>query len=356
MIIEKINRAGAVLDHYQFNGQSVRVGRAYDNDLILHDPYVEGSHVVLVYDPELDLFHFHDQDTVNGTQVIRDKGNTRDAQEGILYSGDSICIGKTLLKVRSRVHEVPGALPISFWDKFLSLTGAWSVVILAGVLVVLLEVLHQYLSDPRIEKLNGKIFNSANELFIVGVYAAFWSMVARVQRHESRTLVHAGIGAWLLVALSMQTLLLPVLVYNLNLFAVQSVVNVFFTGMFIFMAVFASLYLATDLKLPRRLLFALIVPVGLLLTPVVNHFQRSEFVPWPDYDHVIVSPVWQWTSPIDEYLFIQDSTELYDKALENLKYETDDTEPDELSPEALPTKEPSPEPLETIDQGGLSNL
>ena len=356
MIIEKVNRAGAVLDHYQFNGQSIRIGRAYDNDLILHDPYVEGSHVVLVYDPEKDLFYFHDQDTVNGTQVIRDKGNERDAREGLLYSGDSICIGKTLLKVRSRVHEVPRALPISFWDKFLSLTGSWSVVILAGLLVVLLEVLNQYLSDPRIEKLNGKIFNSANELFIVGVYAAFWSMIARVQRHESRTLVHASIGAWLLVALSAQTLLQPVLIYNLDLFALQSVVNVIFSGIFMFLAAFASLYLASDMKLPKRSLFALIVPAGLLLTQVVNYFQRPEFVPWPDYDHVIVSPAWQWTSPIDEFQFIQNSAELYDRALENLENEVGNTTPEELAPEEPPPDEPAPEPAETIDRDKLSNL
>lgn len=354
MIIEKVNRAGAVLDHYQFNGQSIRIGRAYDNDLILHDPYVEGSHVVLVYDPEQDLFHYHDQNTLNGTQVIRDKSNERDAREGILYSGDSICIGKTLLKVRSRVHEVPRALPISFWDKFLSLTGSWSVVVLASLLVVLLEVLHQYLSDPRIEKINGKIFNSANELFIVGVYAAFWSMIARVQRHESRTLVHAGIGAWLLVALSAQTLLQPVLIYNFDLFSFQSVVNVIFSGVFIFLAGFASLYLATDLKLPKRLLFALIVPAGLLLTQMVNYFQRPEFVPWPDYDHVIVSPAWQWTSPIDEYRFIQDSAELYDRALENLEEDAGDTIPE--SPALEPPPEEPPVTPETIDEGGLSNL
>lgn len=335
MIIEKVNRAGAVMDHYQFDGRSVRIGRAYDNDLILHDPYVEARHVLLVYDPEQELFHFHDLETVNGTQVIRDQNNNRAALDGVLYSGDSISIGKTLLKVRSRIHEVPPALPISFWDKFLSLTGSWSVVILAGLLVVLLEVLHQYLSDPRMEKINGKIFSSANELFIVGVYAAFWSMIARVQRHESRTLVHAGIGAWLLVALSALELLQPVLVYNFNLFTHQALVKAAIAATFVFLAGFASLYLATDLKLAKRSLIAFIVPAGLLLTQLVNYFQRPEFVPWPTYDHVIVSPAWQWKSPIEEYRFIENSAGLYGEALENLEEEAG---------------EAYPEPAETIDR------
>ena len=330
MIIEKISRSGIVLDHYQFEGPMVRLGRAYDNDLILHDPYVEDHHVSLTYDIDVDGFYFEDLNTVNGTQVTRDKSNMQShLADNYLASGDSICVGKTLLRIRSRIHEVPPAIPISIWDKSLSIIGSIWVVIFACVLLIVLQTLSQYFLDPRFDKLNGKIFDSANNLFIVGLYAAFWAMVARVQRQESRLLVHASLIAWFLVINKLQEFLMPVLVFNFNLYEIRQLLDTTLTSVFIFAMVFASLYLASELNLVKRIVVACLVPVGMLLSLVVGFFQRPDFYPYPDYDHVVVSPVWQWGSSRDANQFIDQSAKLYESANQALSDvdASDDEEP-----------------------------
>ncbi len=312
MIIEKVSNSGIVLEHFQFNAGTIKIGRAYDNDLILHDVHVDAGHLKLSYDGEHEGFWFEDLGSVNGTQVVRSKENkNKKVPANFISSGDILCVGKTRLKVRSRVQDVPQAVKISTWDKLLSLSGnIWCVVIQCSLLVGL-ETLNQFLNDPRKDKLGSKFLESLDILFFVVGYAVVWSFIARVQKSEPRILVHASLIAWCLLLISIFDLSASIFYFNFNIAKQAAVINLLVNSVAIFGIVWLSLYLATELKKTMRFLLAMLIPFGMALSLIVNVIQRPEFRPLPRYDSLVVAPKWQWRDGIDYKTYIQDSASLY---------------------------------------------
>lgn len=312
MIIEKVSNSGVVLEHFQFASGAIKIGRAYDNDLILHDVHVDASHLKLSYDEEREGFWFEDLGTVNGTQVIRSKENKhRKVPANFICSGDTLCLGKTWLKVRSRVQDVPGAVKISRWDKLLSLSGRVWFVSLQCLLLVGMETLNQFYNDPRKDKLGSKFLESIDLLFIVIAYAVIWAFVARVQKAEPRLWVHASLIAWCLLVIAFFDLAQDVILFNFQLADYAAYINLVVNCLVIFAIVWASLYLATELKKLLRFLLAMLVPFGLVLGMVVNIIQRPEFRPFADYDSRVVPPAWQWREGVTREQFIHATAVLY---------------------------------------------
>jgi hypothetical protein len=115
--IETLARNGDVLHRQQLNALPIRIGRAYDNDVILDDDYVAPRHALVDVDSH-DKLVLHDLGSRNG--VV--KGGRR--LPSLALTGDTIVrIGHTSLRVRAAdfpvqpelvdrtMHGWEGALP-----------------------------------------------------------------------------------------------------------------------------------------------------------------------------------------------------------------------------------------------------
>jgi len=115
--IETLARNGDVLHRQQLNALPIRIGRAYDNDVILDDDYVAPRHALVDADSH-DKLVLHDLGSRNG--VV--KGGRR--LPSLALTGDTIVrIGHTSLRVRAAdfpvqpelvdrtMHGWEGALP-----------------------------------------------------------------------------------------------------------------------------------------------------------------------------------------------------------------------------------------------------
>jgi pSer/pThr/pTyr-binding forkhead associated (FHA) protein len=115
--VETLARNGDVLQRQQLNALPIRIGRAYDNDVILDDDYVAPRHALVDADSH-DKLMLHDLGSRNG--VV--KGGKR--LPSLALSGDTVVrIGHTSLRVRAAdfpvqpelvdrtMHGWEGALP-----------------------------------------------------------------------------------------------------------------------------------------------------------------------------------------------------------------------------------------------------
>ncbi len=46
-VIELLGRSGLLLQRLPYHGNTIKIGRAYDNDIIVSDPYVCPHHLVI---------------------------------------------------------------------------------------------------------------------------------------------------------------------------------------------------------------------------------------------------------------------------------------------------------------------
>jgi hypothetical protein len=107
IIIEIQSRSGNHT-YTRFSHPSIRIGRAYDNDLIIADPYVSPHHATI--DISEDRQHITDLSSTNGTVI--NKGKTIQETTEI-FSGDSLVIGKTTLRIFDSTHTVSPAISLS---------------------------------------------------------------------------------------------------------------------------------------------------------------------------------------------------------------------------------------------------
>ena len=101
--LETLARNGDVLQRRQLNRLPIRIGRAYDNDVILDDDYVAPRHALV--------------DVVNGKLMLHDLGSrngvVKDGKRlpSLALAGDTVVrIGHTSLRVRAADFPVPAEL------------------------------------------------------------------------------------------------------------------------------------------------------------------------------------------------------------------------------------------------------
>lgn len=100
--VEVLSHQQEVLMRHRFTGVEIRIGRAYDNDMVIDDPYVAPRHL-RVFRDDLNGLVVEDAGSTNG--VYLDGTATRQARFAI--NGDTILrLGRTRLRLRETHHAV----------------------------------------------------------------------------------------------------------------------------------------------------------------------------------------------------------------------------------------------------------
>lgn len=108
LIIEQLNRQGDVVALHKFQQGTVRLGRGYDNDLVLTDPHVSAHHARL---EQADDGHWtlHDLASDNGSF----DGRQRPISQVGLASGASFYLAECQFRLLDSQHPVAPAVPLN---------------------------------------------------------------------------------------------------------------------------------------------------------------------------------------------------------------------------------------------------
>jgi hypothetical protein len=186
--VEILSRHRDVAARFRIAGDEAHVGRGYDNDVIVDDPYVANRHV-RVFRDEAGRLIVEDAGSKNG--LFLDRDSVRQAR--IVIEGDRpIRIGHTQLRIRDASHTVAVERLAGTHPQ------AWLVAIAVGLAVSVLgfEALLMWLGQTGEPKasiyLNWLLLISA----LVLAWVSLWAIVSRVFSGQARFLQN------LLVALS----------------------------------------------------------------------------------------------------------------------------------------------------------
>ncbi|HYL91464.1 MAG TPA: FHA domain-containing protein [Burkholderiales bacterium] len=174
--VELLSRHGEVLERHRVERGDVRIGRAYDNDIIIDDPYVGARHLRVTRD-------------ANGVLVAEDLGSANG-----LFAGESmrstarvelrgegtIRIGATRLRIREASHAVPPE------RRFEPRGWGWPVVAALAIAIMALEVVSTWLgqtTEPKLADYASPVFMLCLALF---VWTAVWSILSRIFAGRAR--------------------------------------------------------------------------------------------------------------------------------------------------------------------------
>lgn len=297
-----------ILDH-----DSISLGRAYTNDIVLDDPYVDLFHAKISASPE--GFELKDCESLNG---IQNSKRCDLPAASLLKSGDCILIGQTKIRLFDSDHPLPDAIPLhqpgSLANKCNQLLSTIWVSISLAFIVWLLEVERLHLSSFREEDYNRYLSASVTEILGLFVLAGCFSLVSKValkEWHFSRNL-----GGISLIVFFEWLLKFPAntILFNYNL---SEHIWLFEQGVAaIEIGLFAFVFL-TNLPIKQLLHKSLIC--SSLIAACMGYFVVAEYESYLDQKHFIPSVTEIFTStqlPFSERStqeeFITESKKIFD--------------------------------------------
>jgi hypothetical protein len=195
--IETLARNGDVLQRSRVETLPIRIGRGYDNDLILDDDYVAACHAVIELDPAGRLL-LRDLGSRNG---IVHRGRRRPE---LVLSGDTVVrIGHTSLRVRAASFPVAPELEDRTFHRWEGvLPGATGLVLAGGV-----ALFARWISDTQVFEL-GRYFEAlAWSIGAALLWGGVWAFANRLFGRHARLGRHLFVFGCGLAALTVAALL-----------------------------------------------------------------------------------------------------------------------------------------------------
>ncbi|MBU6475891.1 MAG: FHA domain-containing protein [Alphaproteobacteria bacterium] len=242
--------------HFAFSAFPVHIGRAFNNDVIVGDPYVSPHHLRLDCDGE--TCTAADMGSENGFSL---NGQPKSGSAPV-KSGDALRIGQTEIVVYAPGHPVAATLPLAKDHPIFAWAArplnVWACFLLA-LAVTLGWAWLEIWSDEESLALAAAVAATAG---IIVLWSTLWSVGGRLTRHKAHFKSHialiclymiAGTAAWYVEAytdfLSNGDWLSQSVTYGLNFILLSLLLN-------------GSLALASKMRRRRRAAAAMLLSLG----------------------------------------------------------------------------------------------
>ncbi len=202
LILEVLDaRTGEVRTRRHLDGDPVALGRGYDNDIVLDDPYADAYHARIT--PREDgAFQAEDLGSVNGLRAL---DGTHHAVMA-LHGGAELLVGRTRLRVVDSAAPLPPALPDGRLGQRLPrwLTTKWGQLGVTGAAVTTFA-LFGWLGSFDGSGVGGAVTMALGLLFLCAFWAGGWAVAGRVVVHRFRFLAHLALASGLLLIAPLYT-------------------------------------------------------------------------------------------------------------------------------------------------------
>jgi hypothetical protein len=307
-VIEVRGRDGQLIERVRSAVTPIRVGRAFDNDLVLEDEHVSPHHLEISRGE--DGFAVRDLDSLNGLHLPAGTG-----PDGRLASGGALRIGHTTLRVFDEHHPVRPALPFDLVEERIAGLGRHAVWAGLAVLTALATLIAMFWQTAEEFHASSAVAPIGMEIVSIAGLALVWAFVGRLLRHRAHFLAHFSIWIAFGICGALGGWIARTLAYNSSSETVERTLESLISWLVLGAALWASLTLATPLRGRRRTLAAFAAAfgfVGLQLSQQVRFghvFQGN-----PEYYGRIQAPAALWAPARPEAALLERLDPLFERA------------------------------------------
>jgi len=314
--LEVLDRTGYVTQRLTVSRLPLTIGRAYENDVILDDPYVSPVHLRLQSDSENRLVA-DDLDSVNGLYRERER-----VSQIVLDSGTEIRIGHTRLRYRDKNFQVSAPLMDFSVRSPLLLLNKPLVLGLVYVLTLGWLLLSNYLGSYEPVEITRLVAALVAPMVGVLVWSGIWAFASRLLVHRLNFLIHCAIACLAGLGFSCLATSLSYLAFAFNADQLEESAQLFGNALILGLLLYAHLRFCS-LAPPRRLAvtaFALAVVAG-ALSLLETQVDYSEFSAAPSYHTTLKPPSFQWVPGEPIAVFFANADALREDVLESMPKE-----------------------------------
>lgn len=270
--------------HVVIDAYPCRIGRGYDCDVIVSDPYVDAHHVEITLNPDQDGWLVRDLESVNGFSAITDSGDISGKDCHILSSGNKVVLGHTEIRLLKPDHPVTAAKKMiqasAMWQFVSRPLNDWMLFILAGLVMAGWSFLEIWTENA----MQTLLINVCVSAVFILVWSAGWSIAGRFIKHKSNFNAHIAVISLYFILSTVLWMMQSYIVFLLNQNIVSDAINVVWNVVLGAALLYGALSLAAEMTPRKRMIssgfFAVGVTAGIMS---VSTLAAPSFSPVPDY-------------------------------------------------------------------------
>ena len=310
--IEVLDGKGNVVERNRVDSFPVHIGRAYNNEIVVDDPYVCPAHVIIELDDR-------------GSPIARDLNSVNGLRPGInrkrvtmleLKSGSEFQVGHTLLRYRSFDH--PLAPTLVDRENRLSVLGSPYLAAFAGLLVFALLCLEAFLGSVERVTVARIISEPLATFAMLFLWAGLWTLAGRVILSRFYFFEHVTIASFAIVGFFALNALAEWLEFLFPFIPSLWLAGVFGAGVILAALAFGHLRFASMMRRRSRMWAALSVSAALIAISFISDYaSRGKFSNVMEFTGIVKPLDEAWVPAISVDRFIDNSQKLR-KDLETL--------------------------------------
>jgi hypothetical protein len=307
IVLELLSRKNIPLKHYKFEQDYVCVGRDFNNDLRLDDPYVCPSHMLVAIDPETGKLMVNDCQSTNGIKV-----NNTFVRQATLNSHDVIKIGRTRLRIIDTKVPLAEAIPLSELEENISWLNQSFLAICLSFACLSFLLLSKYLGNVQEFSLIKALPSELGQLAVFCLWPLSFAILGKVVKKDSHIVSQFSL-TWLVVLLANALILLQnVAIFNINpgpwFTWIELVIFAILVSSFIWLSLFIAFHQTNHRRniISCSMTFIILAPIYSL-----GFLNTDEFNPRPSYNPILLPPTYNLTSTSQTDKFIERANDLF---------------------------------------------
>ncbi len=287
-VIEIVHPLWFLREYKTLDMPVVRIGRGFDNDLILGDPHICAEHLIVRTSSDPPGWVAQDISGQNG-MYVRKLAKVTD--RALIQSGDEIVIGRTRLRFFSPLHPVVPTKLLVPANRFLR-TISRPVNVCSIMLVCIMSfVWHVYMTSLETISILKLASGTLVFLFLGVLWAGGWAFVGRMLKHKAQFSVLLGLGVIFLAIAVPFINVSAYLGYVTNSLIVEMVTAGVLLGGACAVFLIANLTLTTNIAFKKQLAVSLAIPLVIIAVLTLLYFSfKDEFNPNPVYYAALKPP------------------------------------------------------------------
>lgn len=308
IVVELAARGHRGSGFHTFDGACVRIGRAYDNDLIIDEIHVSPHHAELRRD-EAGTWWLHDLASSNG---LMNRRHQRQPSPMRVSSGDEVLLGKVHLRFYDPQHPVEEAISLGTAETLLyTLTSpVLALVIVLCAIVLLTGIEWQQTFKP----LRWKEFlpEAIGLPLSAVVWASIWAGIGRVLKHDSRFVAQIIVSFAYLITMQLWLIVTAVVAFNSSSFVVLKTLFYGGGGLLFALLLALNMRIATSIGTRQRIYYANGVAwMVVALVVIFSEYGVRERFGNPQYVNLMFPPVTRMAPSISADQYEADSVGVF---------------------------------------------
>ncbi|MBI3560995.1 MAG: FHA domain-containing protein [Gammaproteobacteria bacterium] len=308
IILEILDRFGKIRERHRLTQFPLRLGRGYDNDIIIDDPYISPTHLELILDGNQHLI-LNDNASDNGVYNIHP---LQRLDSVMLHENQRVRIGHTDLRFRSCAFPVKKTV-LDLTKPRGTVGKAFTMLLLpiAWALISGLLLWNNYLDTVSDASFGQVLSKTLPWLIFLPLWAFAWSIVSKIVTHRFYYLYHAVWVSVLAIAIILFDTLMQYIEFMSAIDFLADRVTLFTDVIFIAVLFYGHLHYSTTYN--KRTAAIIGTSTGLVLTLVIqlsSYLAQPDFNNQPQYSGVLKPPAFVIRHGKDIDTFFADSVSL----------------------------------------------